>query len=204
MPDFIFETSLVPHSCRYLLGIDEVGRGPLAGPVTIGAFILDLYNFNPQKFIDLQVNDSKKINHQARAKIVDYFKQNNYSFNTFSLEAKDIDQRGISACIYQLIQSALQFFTGRFDYCLVDGNYSLKHPNVSSVVKGDQRCFSIASASIVAKEFRDQLMEGYSLQYPHYGFEQHRGYGTKMHLQAIRQHGLSPLHRRSFIHLTSS
>ncbi len=195
-PDFEFEKSLLPTNCRYLLGIDEVGRGPLAGPVTIGAFLLDLQNFNPEDFVSLKVRDSKLLSSQQRSKIFSFFRQTNQSFKTFSLPSTVIDKQGIAHAIHRLINSALVYYRGSFDFAIVDGNYDL--PRVKSVVKADQLCFSVASAAICAKEVRDSMMDKYDHQYPQYGFSQHKGYGTSNHLSAISQYGPCPIHRLSF------
>jgi ribonuclease HII len=203
LPDFEFEKSLLPPNCRYLLGIDEVGRGPLAGPVTIGAFILDLKSFDPQEFINLKVTDSKKLTASKRQHIASYFK-NKYSFKTLSLSSSEIDRQGIAVCIYNLIQSAMQIYRSTFDFCLIDGNYN-KVPlvkegfrEIETVIRGDAKCFSIAAASIVAKVDRDNQMNSYDLQYPNYGFISHKGYGTKKHIAAITTFGPCPIHRLSF------
>lgn len=198
-PDHLFEKSLLPPDCRFLLGIDEVGRGPLAGPVTIGAFLLDLRSFNLQEFTSLGVCDSKLISSKKRQQIHDYFLQKGNDFKTFSSTSVEIDKQGIAACIYSLISSALDFYHSRYDFCLIDGNYNVTtFDKTASIIKGDQKCFSIASASIVAKVDRDQQMANYALDYPQYDFSSHKGYGTRSHLEAIKKHGPCPIHRFSF------
>jgi len=204
IPDFSFEQSLLPPGTRYLLGIDEVGRGPLAGPVTIGAFLLDLQTFSPDEFNRIKVRDSKKLSESQRQNIQKYFKQNNYSYATFSTTSQDIDTHGISVCIYRLISKALKFYSSQYDFCLIDGNFN-KVPlvkegfrEIESIIQGDAKCFSIAAASIVAKVDRDSQMKKYDIDYPQYGFCSHKGYGTKLHLNAIKTHGPCPIHRLSF------
>ncbi|MBP9818111.1 ribonuclease HII [Candidatus Shapirobacteria bacterium] len=223
LPDFNFESSLLPPNCRYLLGIDEVGRGPLAGPVTIGAFLLDLNSFNPADFIKLGVRDSKLLSHQRRQQIYQHFLKNKYIFKTFSASSKEIDKQGIAVCIYSLMNQSLKHFENQFDFCLIDGlpfakndlrsndffEASNVHRTLASekkslqgkhryVVKGDAQCFSVAAASICAKVVRDEFMEKLDREFPHYGFSQHKGYGTKKHLEAIARFGPSPHHRFSF------
>lgn len=199
LPNHDFEKSLLPPNCRYLLGIDEVGRGPLAGPVTIGAFLLDLHTFDPKEFINLGVRDSKLLSAQKRQKIHDYFLSFGYQFKTFSATSFEIDTKGIAVCINSLITKALKHYSSNFDFCLIDGNYNVsKFASTRSVIKGDQKCFSIASASIVAKVDRDHQMARYAINFPNYGFETHKGYGTKTHLEAIRKYGPCPIHRFSF------
>lgn len=198
LPNFDFEKSLLPPNCRFLLGVDEVGRGPWAGPVTVGAFLLDLHNFTPETFIKLKVRDSKKLNPKDRQQINDYFLQHSYSFTTFSASSQEIDQQGIAHCLQALISQALVHYQSLFDFALIDGNYSLNHPLSASVISGDSKCFSIAAASIVAKVHRDQVMDQYDLLYPQYGFKNHKGYGTSFHQQALTKYGVCPIHRISF------
>jgi len=197
-PDFEFEKSLLPSNCRFLLGIDEVGRGPWAGPVTIGAFLLDLKTFSPDEFIKLKVRDSKKLSTTQRQQINKYFKANNFDFKTFSASSLEIDQQGIAVCLQNLIKSALQTYRAIFDFCLIDGNFKVDSPSTTSVIKGDQQCFSIASASIVAKVDRDQVMDQFDLEFPVYGFKNHKGYGTAQHLEALKTHGPCEIHRKSY------
>jgi len=201
-PDFNFEKSLLPPNCRYLLGIDEVGRGPLAGPVTVGAFLLDLHHFDPDIFNKIKVRDSKKLSNLQRSKIFKYFKETGQNFKTFSLPSDIIDRQGIAHAIHRLVESALHYYQSSFDFALVDGNYQIS--GVKSVIKGDQLCFSVASAAICAKEVRDSVMDRYHQQYPQYGFSQHKGYGTKTHLEAIIRHGPCPIHRLSFAPLNKT
>lgn len=195
-PDFHFEVSLLPPTCRYLLGIDEVGRGPLAGPVTIGAFLLDLKNFDPQTFINLGIRDSKMLSSSQRQRIYSSFHL--YQFKTFTLASSDIDQRGISQVVSSLVVQSLEFYQGAFDFCLLDGSLPTPVPSSRAIVKGDQKCFSVAAASIVAKVTRDALMDEFDVQYPQYGFKHHKGYGTKSHLEALKIYGPCPIHRFSY------
>lgn len=197
-PDFNFEKSILPPNCRYLLGIDEVGRGPLAGPVAVGAFLLDLNTFNPDDFQQLHVRDSKTLNPRQRRQIFSYFKKNHYRFQVLSLSSTDIDRLGIGRSILTLILALLKNFQGLFDYCLVDGNFHLDSPHTRTLIKADQSCFSVAAAAICAKFSRDYQMDQYHRTYPCYGFNQHKGYGTSSHLAAIRQYGPCPIHRLSF------
>ena len=208
-PDFSFELSLLPPSTRYLLGIDEVGRGPWAGPVTVGAFLLDLSVFNPDDFTNLGVRDSKQVTPRCRQRIFDHFHASGFVFNTFSADAAAIDRQGIAPAIKSLVSQALAAFD--FDFALLDGNLSNdkislvkgRNPELVegrgiSLPQADARCFSVAAASIVAKVTRDQLMEGFDRQYPGYGFASHKGYGTAAHLSAIKKLGICPIHRHTY------
>ena len=185
-PDFEHEKSLIPSDCRYILGIDEVGRGPWAGPVTIGAFLIDIQNFDLNFFTKNKIRDSKLLSESQRQIIFSEFTKNNYIFKTFS---------ATSAIKNLIIEAAGSF---EYDFALVDGNYSLDIPKSLSVVKADTTCFSVASASICAKVVRDNLMDEFDSQYPVYGFKNHKGYGTAQHLSALKSHGPCPIHRRSY------
>ena len=197
-PDFDFEKSLLPPHCRFLLGIDEVGRGPLAGPVTIGGFVLDLEKFDPIEFSSLPVRDSKLLSAAKRESIYKYFQDQKFQFVTFSASSAEIDSQGIAPTIYSLIASVYTHFQSQFDFAIVDGNYSLDLPHYLSVISGDAKCFSVAAASICAKVVRDKFMDSLDSEFPQYGFKQHKGYGTAAHLKALSLHGPCPHHRRSY------
>lgn len=211
LPDFDFEKSLLPPGSRYVLGIDEVGRGPWAGPVTVGAFLLDTSVFNLNFFTQNKIRDSKKLSPIQRQKIYQKFLDNNFTFSTFSATSEVIDQKGIAGSIYSLVNSALEYFRGQFDFALIDGNMSpqkivpcqgkggTEYQRVlRSIVSGDARCFSIASASICAKVVRDLEMDRLHQLYPNYDFSHNKGYGTPKHLAALTKHGPCPIHRRSY------
>lgn len=197
-PDLFFELSLVPPNCRYVLGIDEVGRGPWAGPVTVGAFLLDLKNVN-MGFFKKYIRDSKSLTAQKRQIAFNEIEKNNYSFKTISVESKKIDKIGIQSAIIQSIYKLIKKFQGHFDFVLVDGNLKLKNASFyRSVVKADSSCFSVAAASICAKVTRDQTMINLSSLYPGYGFDKNKGYGTKSHMEGLKKLGPCPIHRFSY------
>lgn len=198
LPDFNYELSLLPPGTRYLLGIDEVGRGPWAGPVTLGAFLLDLKSFDLELFQKLRVRDSKKLSQSQREIIVKEFKKLSFPFKTFSASSQKIDQQGIAFCLDSLLNSALSHFSGSFDFVLVDGNQNFSQDYIRAVISADAKTFSVASASIVAKVVRDLKMETYHKEYPDYSFKDHKGYGTKKHLEALKKHGPCPIHRKSY------
>lgn len=198
LPIFDFEKSLLPPHCRYLLGVDEVGRGPLAGPITLTGFLIDLSIFNPENFIKLSVRDSKILSHLQRQKIISAFEQKDYSTKTIMIQSQDIDKQGITTTLHSGLTQILKFYRGLFDVCLYDGNNNFGFSQVVSVVSGDAKCFSIAAASIVAKESRDAIMDEFDITYPQYGFAAHKGYGTKQHLAALKQFGPCPIHRFSY------
>ncbi|MBU3935404.1 ribonuclease HII [Patescibacteria group bacterium] len=198
-PDFDFEKSLLPFGTRFLLGVDEVGRGPLAGPVALGAFLLDLDTFNPETFVKTKVRDSKTLSEKQRCFALSYFKQNNYSYKVFFAYASLIDKIGISSAIALTVKKIVSTFPQKFDFVLLDGSLSLPSdiPH-RSIIKADTKCFSVASASIVAKVTRDHHMCQLDQTYPGYGFSVHKGYGTAAHFQALQTLGPCPIHRQSY------
>jgi len=198
-PDFNFEKSLIPPSTRFLLGVDEVGRGPLAGPVALGAFLLDLDSFNPETFAKIKVRDSKTLSEKQRQLALSYFKQNNYSYKVFFAYASLIDKIGIGPAIALTVKKIVSAFPQNFDFVLLDGSLSLPD-NIPhrAVIKADAKCFSVAAASIVAKITRDHHMCDLDQTYPGYGFSSHKGYGTAAHLSALQALGPCAIHRRSY------
>jgi ribonuclease HII len=198
IPNFIYEKSIIPSSCRYLLGIDEVGRGPLAGPVTVAGFLIDLKNFD-HSFFSKYIRDSKSLSVVQRETAFKKINFKKYSYSVFSASAAQIDHSGIQTAIFDLINKVIIGFQGQFDFVLVDGNYKLNlNVPYHSQIKADVNCFSVAAASICAKVVRDQLMVNYSQIYPQYGFDQNKGYGTATHLGALKEYGPCLIHRHSY------
>ncbi len=178
-----------------ILGLDEVGRGSLAGPVAAGAVVL------PREPYVEGLNDSKQISPPHRARIASAIKHVAHAWAVAYVEPADIDAQGMSAALRLAFCSAIGMVeaTGLVvDVVLIDGNPIYCDPREVCVVKGDASCASIAAASIVAKVERDALMERLDKEYPEYGFASNKGYASKIHIEAIRQHGLSPIHRASF------
>ncbi|HEX8923385.1 MAG TPA: ribonuclease HII [Patescibacteria group bacterium] len=198
IPDFVFEKSLLPSGCRYLLGIDEVGRGPWAGPVTVAGFVLDLNNFDQDFFIKLKVRDSKTLNDYQRQKIASKLQLQPFTIRILSASSEVIDQQGIGVTIENLMHRILTDLDGQFDFALIDGNLKIPHPRCLSVIDADARCFSVAAASVCAKVARDKIMDDFDLLYPHYDFKNNKGYGTKKHQQGLNDHGICPIHRLSY------
>ncbi|MFK5923469.1 MAG: ribonuclease HII [Verrucomicrobiota bacterium] len=194
MPDFSLEKEMQTSGHRLVAGIDEAGRGPLAGPVTAGAVIL------PEGFCHEWVNDSKKLSESRREKVYeDLIADKGVIWGWGLAEAGEIDQINILQATYLAMARALEALSVRPDAALVDGRpvQGLPVPH-RGVIKGDSLSMSIAAASIIAKVERDRLMRAYAIQFPHYGFEQHKGYGTKKHLQGLNQYGPCAIHRKSF------
>jgi ribonuclease HII len=190
----IYEEAAYQQGYKLLAGIDEAGRGPLAGPVVAAACIL------PRGLLIAQVNDSKKLTSKVREKLFERLTTDpSIIYAVGIVESGEIDRVNIYQATIQAMWQAIEKLPTYPDYLLVDG-MGLPHPFLScqKIIKGDQLSQSIAAASIIAKETRDRLMRVYHEQWPHYGFDQHKGYGTAQHLEAIERHGPCPIHRHSF------
>jgi ribonuclease HII len=193
----------VASKIKFVVGIDEVGRGPLAGPVAIGAFKMPV-NFNAKSFGIIK--DSKRLTREKReeifAKLEKLKKQKEVNYFVCYESVKKIDQIGLSKAIKNCSDMAIAKLKVKPSECLVllDGGLKApkKYKNQKTIIKGDEKERAIAFASIVAKVTRDAFMCKLSKKYPKYSFEIHKGYGTKMHREAIEQHGLSPEHRKCF------
>lgn len=174
-------------------GVDEAGRGPLAGPVVAAAVIL------PESFTIVGLDDSKKLTHLQRVKILDLIITYAVDLAVGIVDHEAIDSINILRASLRAMEIAVNNLGRKPDFLLIDGNQrtSLLIPQ-ETVIKGDSRCCSIAAASIVAKVRRDEIMDEYHELYPEYNFRSHKGYPTKEHLEAIRKHGPCPIHRRSF------
>ncbi|NOY58219.1 MAG: ribonuclease HII [Calditrichaeota bacterium] len=189
-----FERALWKKGYRCIAGIDEAGRGPLAGPVVAAAVVFP----RNQRLIP-QINDSKKLSPQKRLIAKKIIEKTALAIGVGIIPQSIIDEINILQATYCAMKDAVFNLNIAPDYTLVDGRkgISLEMP-FECLVKGDARSMSIAAASIIAKVTRDQIMIDYEKMYPGYGFAQHKGYPTKMHVEAIRNAGLTPIHRRSF------
>ncbi|PAQ15864.1 ribonuclease HII [Bacillaceae bacterium SAOS 7] len=186
-----YEQSLIDQGMTYIAGIDEVGRGPLAGPVVAAAVILPLNFYLPG------LNDSKKLSEAKREQFYDVIiEQADVGVGIISSE--DIDQLNIYEATKQAMKAAVSALKTPPEHLLIDA-MKLDIPiDQTSIIKGDAHSVSIAAASVVAKVTRDRLMKEYALIYPHYGFEKNMGYGTKEHLEGLKAFGPSQIHRKSF------
>ena len=174
-------------------GLDEVGRGPLAGPLTVAAVVL------PPEPQNVGLDDSKKISPKRREELALQIMDTALAFGIAHIEPAEIDACGMAASLRVCMLRALKACELEPDCVLIDGNPLNIHPREHSVVKGDGKVACIAAASILAKVTRDHIMEAYALRYPAYGFESNKGYGSAAHIAAIREHGPCPLHRMSFL-----
>ena len=177
-----------------ICGVDEAGRGPLAGPVCAAAVILPDH-------LDLPgLNDSKKLSDKKRRELFPLIKEQAIAYGIGLADEKEIDEINILQATYLAMERAIAQLEGKADLALIDGNRAKDFGlPVKTVVKGDSLSASIAAASILAKVTRDDMMEAYAGEYPGYGFEIHKGYGTKAHYAALTEKGPSPIHRMSFL-----
>lgn len=182
-----------------ICGIDEAGRGPLAGPVVAAAVVFPRW-FRPDDTVLELLNDSKKLSANERNRLAPAIKKAAKCWAIASVEQDIIDNINILQATMLAMNDAVKSLPTMPELLLVDGNrfYTKLSIPYETIVKGDSKVFSIAAASVLAKTHRDELMVAYGAQYPHYGFERHAGYATKTHVEAIRQHGRCPIHRLSF------
>ncbi|MBE6769249.1 MAG: ribonuclease HII [Ruminococcaceae bacterium] len=195
MPDFSYENEKREQGYKFVCGIDEAGRGPLAGPVCAAAVIL------PPDLDFEGVNDSKKLSEKKREMLYEEITEKAISWSVAFASVNEIEEHNILGATYIAMQRAVESLKVPADFALIDGNRtppSLKIPSLT-VVKGDSKSLSIAAASIIAKVTRDRLLLEYDAIYPQYKFSQHKGYGTKVHIEAIREFGPCDIHRPSFI-----
>ena len=188
------ENELRKKGFQYICGIDEAGRGPLAGPVVVASVIM------PVDSMIEGVNDSKKVSEKKREKIYEQILEEAISYGVAIIGQDEIDEINILNATKKGLTVSLQELTQKPDLILVDALNGIDTMGIpyDSVIKGDAKCYSIAAASIIAKVTRDRIMREWDKIYPEYGFEKHKGYGTAAHIAAIREYGLCPIHRRSF------
>ena len=189
-----YEKELYNKGFEYIAGIDEVGRGPLAGPVYAAAVIL------PANEVIEGINDSKKLSEKKREELYDIIAGKAVCWATASVEPSVIDEINIRQATHLAMKAAVDKLAVKPDFLIIDGNDKIPfdYP-YEYLIKGDGRSQSVAAASIMAKVTRDRYMKQMAEVYPEYRFEKHKGYGTKVHMEAIREYGICPLHRKTFI-----
>ena len=188
------ENSHFEQGIEIICGVDEAGRGPLDGPVCAAAVIL------PKGLEIPGLNDSKKLTDKRRRELMPIIKEQSLAYGIAFASHEEIDQINILQATFLAMQRALSRLKIRPDLALIDGNRQKDFGiNVETVVKGDSRSANIAAASVLAKVTRDDYMETMAAEYPGYGFEIHKGYGTKAHYEALRNLGPSPIHRMTFL-----
>lgn len=189
-----FEEKAWQNGYSAVCGVDEAGRGPLAGPVCAAAVIL------PAGIVIEGLNDSKKLSEKKREALFDVITENAISWSVSLVDETVIDEINILQATYRAMQQAVEGLPRPADFVYVDGNRSegLSLPH-ECVVSGDAKIPSVAAASILAKVTRDRLMRDFAVRYPAYGFEKHKGYGSRAHYAALLEHGPCPIHRRTFL-----
>ena len=189
-----YENEVKNKGFRYVCGVDEAGRGPLAGPVCAAAVIL-----HDNQIID-GVNDSKKLSEKKREELFDVIKEQALAYSIAFATVEEIEEMNILNATMLAMKRVVEGLEVKADYALIDGN-RLPPLNIPCeyVIKGDAKSMSIAAASILAKVSRDKLCYEYAQKYPQYGFDKHKGYGTKVHKEALLEYGPCEIHRMSFL-----
>ena len=189
-----YEKKLYDKGIKYIAGIDEAGRGPLAGPVVVGCVIM------PQDSFIEYVNDSKKVSETKREMLYEKITNEAIAWSTGIVMQDEIDEINILNATKKALTMAIDNLKVKPEVILVDALEKIDTHQIPyiSVIKGDAKIYSISAASIVAKVTRDRIMREYDEIYPQYGFSSHKGYGTAKHIAAIKEYGLCPIHRRSF------
>ena len=190
-----FERALQAQGYTLIAGVDEVGRGPLAGPVVCAAVIMPLGNEDLIEGVD----DSKKLSEKKREQLAEEIKKRALCYTIVEIDEKTIDEINILQATRLGMKRAVEELATTPNIVLTDGNMTIdiEHKQ-KSIIKGDALSYTIGCASILAKVYRDNLMDEFAKEYPHYAFEQNKGYGTKAHIDGIKEFGLCPIHRRTF------
>ncbi len=189
-----YERMYLNKGYKFICGVDEAGRGPLAGDVYAAAVIL------PEGVVIEGVNDSKKLSEKKKEYLFDIIKEKALCYGIASASAKEIDEINILQATFLAMKRAVEKLNPKADFAIVDGNRTpdLDIP-LATIIKGDSLSCSIAAASILAKVTRDRVMKEEALKYPEYLFEKHKGYGTKLHIEMIKKYGPCPIHRKTFL-----
>lgn len=190
----LYENEAYEKGYQYVCGVDEAGRGPLAGPVCAAAVIL------PKGLIIEGVNDSKKLSEKKREVLFDVICNSALAYSIAFAEVDEIEEVNILRATMNTMRRAVEGLNIKADFAYIDGNtMPLLEIDGECIVKGDAKSMSVACASILAKVSRDRLMLKYAEEYPQYSFEKHKGYGTKAHIEALKEYGPCPIHRMSFL-----
>ena len=195
MPDYSYEKAAETSGFKLICGVDEAGRGPLAGPVCAAAVIL------PQDLEIEGLNDSKKLSEKKREQLFDIITEKAIAYCVAYGTLEEIEEKNILQATFLAMNRAIEGLGQKADFALIDGNkipLGIKIP-AAAIVKGDAKSMSIAAASILAKVSRDRLLMEYDKKYPEYQFAKHKGYGTKLHTDLIKEYGPCEIHRLSFL-----
>ena len=195
MPDYEYEKAAVSSGFNILCGVDEAGRGPLAGPVCAAAVIL------PEDTVIEGLDDSKKLSEKKRERLYDEITKKATAYCVAYGTLEEIESVNILEATFIAMNRAIDGLKVKPDFAIIDGNRVPKGIKIpcATLVKGDSKSMSVAAASILAKVTRDRLMLTYDEKYPQYNFKKHKGYGTKEHTELLKQYGPSPIHRLSFL-----
>lgn len=189
-----YENTAYEKGYNLVCGVDEAGRGPLAGPVCAAAVVL------PKGLILEDVNDSKKLTEEKREALFDVITEQALDWSIAFATVEEIEEINILNAAMLAMKRAVEGLKNPVDFAIIDGNR--KPPleiDCEAVVKGDAKSMSVAAASILAKVSRDRILRQYAVDYPQYGFEKHKGYGTKVHVEALKKYGPCEVHRPSFL-----
>ena len=195
MPDYEYEKAAVSSGFNIICGVDEAGRGPLAGPVCAAAVIL------PEDTVIEGLDDSKKLSEKKRERLYDEIIEKAVAYCVAYGTLEEIESVNILEATFIAMNRAIDGLEVKPDFAIIDGNRVPKGIKIpcATLVKGDSKSMSVAAASILAKVTRDRLMLTYDEKYPQYNFKKHKGYGTKEHTELLKQYGPSPIHRLSFL-----
>ncbi len=193
MDNLLYERKYLESGLTHVAGVDEVGRGPLAGPVVCAAVIMPF-----DELID-GVTDSKKLSEKKRNELSEKIKEKAICYSIFEVWQDEIDELNILNAVKKCMVGAVKGLKNQPDITLVDGVDTHLDINAEYIVKGDLKSYTIGCASILAKVYRDNLMVEYAKEFPEYGFDKHKGYGTKIHIEKIKEIGPCKLHRKTFI-----
>lgn len=189
------DRAFLSDKVKYIAGVDEVGRGPLAGPVVCCAVIMPLDDENSVDGVD----DSKKVSVKKRESLYETLKEKAIAYKICRIEPREIDEINILEATKKCMKMCIEGLLVKPDLVLVDA-VKLDIPyKTQAIIKGDAKSYNIGAASIIAKVFRDKLMDEYDEIYPDYGFANNKGYGTKVHINALKEKGACPIHRKTFI-----
>lgn len=187
-----YENSAYQQGKKYIVGLDEAGRGPMAGPLVVGAVIF------PQGYYLEDINDSKKLTEKKREALYDVIIENALAYHIEVIDVAEVDRLNVYQASKQGMLRAIEHLSLKPDFALTDAMPLGEYIDHLSLIKGDAKSMSIGAASILAKVTRDRIMKDYDRLYPEYGFAKHKGYPTKQHKEALKTFGITPIHRHSF------
>jgi ribonuclease HII len=198
-PTFAIEKLLLEEGFSLIAGVDEVGRGALAGPLCVGVVIFDAALITSTEGVIQGINDSKKLSPRQRESGLEIIRARSIYSSSILVSHRTVDRLNINCATEFALNRLIESITIKPDVIILDGNFSFNSPvPIRSILKGDTKSISIASASIVAKVHRDSIMERFDDIYPGYHFSSNKGYGTRRHLESLTSRGPSPIHRRSY------